>query len=312
MNIAARIEAIAEAGEVLFTEAVFLSMNKAEVPAEEHGVHQLKGISRPVRVYRVPKGSYELNAKDGADSTEGLGASPPYGGIGLARAGKLPPTDIASLARHTEVGPRLLAATTSLAGDLQRALVPHRTVGTLKAVVERLFKRPTGGGGEVRAPVTWVLLAVAAASVLAAFLVYLFILRGDAVERAIARGDAQGARAEVKRMPAGPARSYDEGVIEEFRGSFGRAASDYEGAARGGDGRGYKRLVRMTQDARCSARSSAAHALGQLGDKSAASALTVLQKARFSDEGEDTTIGSIFGCSSRRAAREALARLGTD
>ena len=53
VNITARIEGIAEAGEVFFTEAVYLAMNKIEVPSSEVGLLQLKGIPEKVRVYKV-------------------------------------------------------------------------------------------------------------------------------------------------------------------------------------------------------------------------------------------------------------------
>jgi class 3 adenylate cyclase len=53
VNITARIEGIAEAGQVYFTEAVYLAMNKAEVPSSEIGLMQLKGITEKIRVYKV-------------------------------------------------------------------------------------------------------------------------------------------------------------------------------------------------------------------------------------------------------------------
>jgi class 3 adenylate cyclase/uncharacterized RDD family membrane protein YckC len=55
VNITARIEAIAEAGEVFFTDAVYLAMNKKEVPSSEVGLLQLKGIPEKVRVYKVKR-----------------------------------------------------------------------------------------------------------------------------------------------------------------------------------------------------------------------------------------------------------------
>ena len=55
VNITARIESIAQAGEVFFTEAVYLSMNKTEVPSSEVGLLQLKGIPEKVRVYKVKR-----------------------------------------------------------------------------------------------------------------------------------------------------------------------------------------------------------------------------------------------------------------
>jgi class 3 adenylate cyclase/uncharacterized RDD family membrane protein YckC len=53
VNIASRIEGVAEAGEVYFTEAVYLAMNKTEVPSSEIGLLQLKGIPEKIRVYKV-------------------------------------------------------------------------------------------------------------------------------------------------------------------------------------------------------------------------------------------------------------------
>ncbi len=53
VNITARIESIAEAGEVFFTEAVYLSMNKKEVPSSEIGYRQFKNVPEKIKVYRV-------------------------------------------------------------------------------------------------------------------------------------------------------------------------------------------------------------------------------------------------------------------
>lgn len=53
VNVASRLEAIAEPGEVWFTEAVYLTMNRKEVPTTEIGERTFKGIPRPVRVFKV-------------------------------------------------------------------------------------------------------------------------------------------------------------------------------------------------------------------------------------------------------------------
>lgn len=53
VNITSRLESIAEAGEVFFTEAVYLSMNKKEVPSSEIGYRQFKGVAEKIKVYRV-------------------------------------------------------------------------------------------------------------------------------------------------------------------------------------------------------------------------------------------------------------------
>ncbi|MDO8804232.1 MAG: adenylate/guanylate cyclase domain-containing protein [Elusimicrobiota bacterium] len=53
VNITSRLESIAEAGEVFFTESVYLSMNKTEVPSSEIGYRQFKGIPEKIKVFRV-------------------------------------------------------------------------------------------------------------------------------------------------------------------------------------------------------------------------------------------------------------------
>ncbi len=53
VNIASRIEALAGPGEVLFGESVWLSMNRAEVRAEDTGERRLKGVPEPIRVFRL-------------------------------------------------------------------------------------------------------------------------------------------------------------------------------------------------------------------------------------------------------------------
>ncbi|MBI4576714.1 MAG: adenylate/guanylate cyclase domain-containing protein [Planctomycetes bacterium] len=53
VNVAARLEGITEAGEVYFTEAVHLAMNRSEVPTSEVGLRRFKGVPEEVKVYRV-------------------------------------------------------------------------------------------------------------------------------------------------------------------------------------------------------------------------------------------------------------------
>jgi class 3 adenylate cyclase len=53
VNIAARLESIAEAGEVYFTDAVFQTMNRHEAPSAEVGEKIFKGIPHPIKVYKV-------------------------------------------------------------------------------------------------------------------------------------------------------------------------------------------------------------------------------------------------------------------
>ena len=53
VNIAARLEGVAEAGQVYFTEAVYQTMNRREAPSAEVGEHVFKGIPHPIRIYKV-------------------------------------------------------------------------------------------------------------------------------------------------------------------------------------------------------------------------------------------------------------------
>lgn len=53
VNVAARLEGVAEAGEVTFTEAVYLAMNRNEVPTTEVGERTFKGVPFPIKVFKV-------------------------------------------------------------------------------------------------------------------------------------------------------------------------------------------------------------------------------------------------------------------
>jgi len=53
VNMAARVQAMAEPGEVYFTESTLHAINSPDVPHQEMGAHDLKGIPNPVRLYRA-------------------------------------------------------------------------------------------------------------------------------------------------------------------------------------------------------------------------------------------------------------------
>jgi len=55
VNIAARLEGIAEANDIYFTESVYLAMNKSEIPTAEIGYRHFKGIPHEIKVYKVLK-----------------------------------------------------------------------------------------------------------------------------------------------------------------------------------------------------------------------------------------------------------------
>lgn len=72
VNLAARLESIGERGEILITDAVYATMNTAEVALAPRGVHTFKGIQRAVQVY--------------AATADGVPGALPFGGRALARA----------------------------------------------------------------------------------------------------------------------------------------------------------------------------------------------------------------------------------
>lgn len=91
VNIASRIETIAEGGEIYFAEAVYLMMNKSEIPYELLGARKMKGIDEEVLVYRVPKlaevGSYKLGqvADSANDEVDKTLRPMPFGGLALKK-----------------------------------------------------------------------------------------------------------------------------------------------------------------------------------------------------------------------------------
>lgn len=53
VNRASRIESVAKAGHIVFSEAVGAAMNKNEVQVINLGVKRFKGVKRPIRLLRV-------------------------------------------------------------------------------------------------------------------------------------------------------------------------------------------------------------------------------------------------------------------
>jgi hypothetical protein len=87
VNVTSRIEGITPGDEIYFSEAVYLAMNKAEVPAVEVGLMDLKGVSKPVRVYSIPR---FVNSQLVPDSADPIDMDPrfnfPYGGMHISAA----------------------------------------------------------------------------------------------------------------------------------------------------------------------------------------------------------------------------------
>jgi class 3 adenylate cyclase len=119
VNIASRIEGKAGAGEIYFSESAYLSMTKSEVPSEEVGQAELKGISGMVRLYRVPRANesgYALSRRPASPAPAAGGVAPavlPYGGHGLDRVRDLISRPgavqaIAPVAQHAQGGVAVL------------------------------------------------------------------------------------------------------------------------------------------------------------------------------------------------------------
>jgi adenylate cyclase len=82
VNVASRIEGVAPADEIYLSEAVYMAMNKAEVPVMEVGSRELKGISQAVRLYNIPRFSTpRLVAENASAEEQGSEVLYPYGGM---------------------------------------------------------------------------------------------------------------------------------------------------------------------------------------------------------------------------------------
>lgn len=82
VNVASRIEGVAPADEIYLSEAVYMAMNKAEVPAQEVGFKELAGIPQPVRVYSIPRfATHRLIPQNQLPPDQGNELLFPYGGM---------------------------------------------------------------------------------------------------------------------------------------------------------------------------------------------------------------------------------------
>jgi adenylate cyclase len=84
VNVTSRIESITPQDEIYFSEAVYLAMNKAEVPALDVGIHELKGIPKPIRIFAIPR---FVQTRLVPESATGIPGDPrltyPFGGMHL-------------------------------------------------------------------------------------------------------------------------------------------------------------------------------------------------------------------------------------
>lgn len=317
VNIASRVEGIAEAGEVFFTEAVYLSMNKAEVPAREVGEFSLKGIPEKVRVYRIPRAGYRLEptaaGSSPGPSADAAGDEPPYGNLGLSRLEELGRRGTGEMAQTAvaiaERGARATAELSESAAALGR-----RSAGVAKQASAAGAKLWVALRAKVAA-----LPAKARVTVLLALAVLLVgagvALVGSPVDRAIravrSAGEAERpakvreARALIAKLKDPAERDEAQGRLSEARGAPRDAVGHYQDQVEHGDRSGISHLIDLLESPDCRTRSSAAEALGDLKATAARGDLEDL--AERGGEGESDV--PIFGCDSKSAAKDALGQL---
>ncbi|HUU01798.1 MAG TPA: adenylate/guanylate cyclase domain-containing protein [Myxococcota bacterium] len=145
VNIAARLEGLTPQGEIWFSEAAYLAMTKSEVPTEEVGVRELKGIHEPVKIYRVPRdadyrllGLSEEQQQDKEDLVQGS-LDYPYKGIGLGRAREKGLVMSLAGVQSRVKGARSLAAEGLRSVGLRIVKVPPRIWMPLAGVVVALL-----------------------------------------------------------------------------------------------------------------------------------------------------------------------------
>lgn len=83
VNLTSRIESITPEDEIYLSEAIYLAMNKAEVPCVEVGLKELKGISEPVRIWQIPRFTRSRLVPEEMGDEDIGELSYPYGGAHL-------------------------------------------------------------------------------------------------------------------------------------------------------------------------------------------------------------------------------------
>jgi len=307
VNIAARVEGEAQAGEVLFTEAVYLAMNKAEAPAEEVGYRELKGLSEPIRLYRAVPGPVALTPAR-APSPDAV-EQPPFGNHALARVKGLEPPDPAEVLRQRPASADLAdlagrlgragaKALPQLAGHLGRAGAAFPRRGRIAAAV---------AGGLLVLTVAWILVP-------------------SRPERLIDAGRLDEARAAIEALESRRGQEDDEVLylqarLEEerwHRGQTGpREAFRLYGRALGaGSAAAARALARQGESTECGTRRLAARALSDSHSRKAISALRDIAAGEEAEpEAKDAIdkVRRIFGgggrCGAGDVARDGLRAL---
>ncbi|NTX02175.1 adenylate/guanylate cyclase domain-containing protein [Myxococcus sp. CA040A] len=315
VNIAARVEGLAEAGEVYFTEAVYLAMNKAEIPSREVGAFELKGIPGKIRVFQVPRAPYRVEAPSAGAIAEAPGTEsmPPYGNLGLSRVPESSleggAVDVALLGqRAAELGQRAAAGAVVLgrqASHAGRSLFARMRDGM-----------PPGGAGAVLRVLGAHRRALLIAGTLAVVLgVGVVAFSGSPATRAISEVErapkserealAKEARKIIGEEKDQGRRLYLQGQLDEAMENPRRSLDDYARAVRVGNGDAEKRVIQMLSHPMCSVRAAAADAVRSLKLQSALGELEDLAEDGGPDDGSGGFLG-VGKCDSKVAAQNAL------
>ncbi|WP_257447257.1 adenylate/guanylate cyclase domain-containing protein [Archangium lipolyticum] len=291
VNIASRVESIAEAGEVFFTEAVYLAMNKAEVPSLEVGSFELKGIPGKIRVFRVPRAPYRVETPSvvhlPTEEPSLENEQPPFGNLALSRV----PGSLLT------PGPDLAAALGSRAATVIMAVKSGRRLSLSPRALA------VGGGALVL-----LLLGIG------------FVVLRDSPAEAAIKDVAEASATQEKLELAEKARKLiaEEklpgeknlllGQLDEALEAPGKAVDHYRAAVKAGNEEAGARLTGMLKHPECRVRSEVATTLGELRLESARGALVALAKNGGPGDEPDALWG--LGCNSRKKAEKALERLG--
>jgi class 3 adenylate cyclase len=83
VNMTSRVCGVTPPDEIYLSEALYMAMNKAEVPSQEVGWKELKGISQPVRIYNIPRFAVPRLVPDVIAAEDMSDLVYPYGGAHL-------------------------------------------------------------------------------------------------------------------------------------------------------------------------------------------------------------------------------------
>ncbi len=294
VNIAARVEGLADAGEVYLTESVYLAMNKAEVPSQEVGLFELKGIPGKIRVFKVPHAPYRVAPVVGGTEPVAVDDVPPYGNLGLS---KMPDGTGAEL--------------TARAAQLT-AKAMHGGEVLMKRAVHGMSSRDgTGAITLVRrgAPVALALVAVLLGVSAVRWLSTSALERAvRAVEKSAPEEKNPKIEAVLKLLVVEKdlgTQQYWSGRLQEARDDTG-ALRHYRAAAQQGYTAAEDRLISLLDHPRCEWRVAALETVGELKLLRARSRVAALAETGGADDVQKVLF---LGCNSRSEAASVLRKL---